>query len=284
MEETPERNCEFESPDIFSLFNNYLLLFFGASCILSYIFIQQLLLTMGQLRLGILAAPILGIILPIYFVTRRFPGGVKKQLLIRKPRVPMVLYVSLATLVVVVIVDHIYMLSLRFLPPPNDYIEGLKELKPSGVPAIVATFLGLCIAAPIAEEVIFRGVIQRIFSRNMAGVFAIMLAGLFFGIMHFTPHLLPTMFAFGVFVGYLFFATSNLVYPILAHCAFNTVAFVQLVFANEADIVFTSVYDHTYWVLGGSVAIFFYLMTKIRKGGSVETDPPHNHSGNSMSN
>ena len=283
MEETPESNYDFEPPDIFSVFNNYLLLFFGASSILGYVLIQQLFVTLDQLQLGILVSPILGIMLPVYIITRRFPGGFKEQLLVRRPRTSLALYVFLATLAVVVIVDHIYLLSLRFMPPSTDYLEGLMKIKPTHPMSIVVTYLGLGVVAPVGEEVIFRGIIQRVFGRNMRGVLAVVLAGLFFGIMHLAPTLLPSMFVFGVFLGYLFFATSNLTYPILAHCTFNTVAYLQLVMASNGQMASVPFYPNSYWALGGSLVAVSYLLLRINKGALDVSKAPQNNLDSSKS-
>jgi len=281
MEENLKGNPELEPPDIFAVFNNYLLLFFGFSCILSSVFIQQLFVMMGQTRAGIVIAPVLGVILPVYLATRRFPAGFRKQLLIRRPQVLLATQVLVATLLVAVIVDYVYALSERFTTAPVDYIDGLKEIKPAGVPAIVFTFLGLCVLVPLAEEVVFRGLIQRVFTRHMGGVLAMVLAGAFFGVIHLTPQLLLSMIAFGIFLGFLFYATSNLTYPILAHCAFNTISYVQLVTLPAEKLASVPPYTQNPWVLLLTTAAVAYLLVRIKKGGSVSAKSPHDVSSDS---
>lgn len=281
MEEKLKGNHEFEPSDIFAVFNNYLLLFFGFTCILSSVFIQQLFVMIGQTRAGIIVAPVLGVILPVYLVTRRFPAGFRRQLLVRRPGLLLAGQVLIATLFVVVIVDYIYAVSEKFTTAPLDYIEGLKELKPSGAPAIVLTYLGLCVFVPVAEEIVFRGLIQRVFTRNMGGALAVLLAGAFFGVIHLTPQLLPSMIVFGIFLGYLFFATSNLTYPILAHCVFNTVSYVQLVTLPAEKLASVPPYTRNHWVLLLTLAAVVYLLVRIKKGGSVSAKTPHDASSDS---
>jgi membrane protease YdiL (CAAX protease family) len=167
MEDDFKGNHELGPPNIFSAFNNYVLLFFGVTCLLSSVFIQQLFFMLDELRAGLVVAPILGIILPVYAITRRFPTGLRRQLLIRRPRFFLTLYVFLATFAVVVIVDYIYAVSQTFMEPAADYVEGLKKLKPTGAVATAVTYLGICVLVPLAEEIVFRGLVQRIFSRNM---------------------------------------------------------------------------------------------------------------------
>lgn len=281
MEENFKGNQELGPLDIFAVFNNYLLLFFGFSCILSNVFIQQLFVMMGQTRAGTVVGPVLGVILPVYLVTHRFPAGFRRQLLIRRPQVLRTAQVLIATLLVAVIVDYIYVLSAKFTAAPAEYVEGLKELKPSGGPAIVLTYFGLCVFVPLAEEIVFRGLVQRVFTRNMGGVLAMVLAGAFFGVIHLTPQMLLSMIAFGIFLGYLFYATSNLTYPILAHCAFNTISYVQLVTLPVEKLDSVPPYTRSPWVLLVALAATAYLLLRIKKGGSVSAKPPHDVSGGS---
>jgi membrane protease YdiL (CAAX protease family) len=227
-------------------------------------------------RAGLIVAPLLGIILPVYLLTRRFPTGFRKQLLIRRPELLSTLYVLVATSCVVVIVDYIYALSQKFMTPPADYVEGLKELKPDGAVAIGVTYAGICILVPLAEEIVFRGIVQRVFARNMGGALALVLAGTFFGVIHLTPQLLLSMIAFGIFLGYLYFVTSNLTYPILAHCALNTVSYVQLVVLPEDELASVPPYARDYWILALSVAVLAYLLGRMKKGASASPTTPRN--------
>jgi len=122
-------------------------------------------------------------------------------------------------------------------------------------------------------------VIQRVFSRNMNEVLAFVLAGVFFGVIHLTPQLMLSMVVFGVFLGYLFYATSNLTYPILAHCILNSVAFYQLMLTSDEEVISNPFYTGSYWILGASVAVLFFLLIKIKKGDSVLPKAPHSRSG-----
>lgn len=279
MQEDMKDNLEFETPDIFSALNNYVLLLFGLACVLGGVLVQQLFHSVGQLHLGMVVAPVLGIILPVYVATRRFPAGFRGQLRVRRPRFLVGLYVMVATLCAVAIVDWLYALSQRMMTTPHEYVEGLKELKPTGTWTAVTTFFGICVLVPFAEEVVFRGIVQRVFSRNMGSALALVLAGVFFGVIHLTPQLLLSMVAFGIFLGYLFFATSNLTYPILAHCTLNTISYVQLLTLPEGELASAPPYVHNYWVLLLSFVLLFYLLARIRKEASAAAKAPRDRPG-----
>jgi membrane protease YdiL (CAAX protease family) len=223
----------------------------------------------------VLVGPIAGIIFPVYLLTRRFTMGFRQQLDIRRPTVRTGLYVLIATFFAVVIVDYIYVFSQNFMLPPVDYVEGLKELKPTGPLSVFITFMGLCIVVPIGEEIIFRGIIQKVFARNMGVVVAFILAGVFFGVIHLTPQLLLSMIAFGIYLGFLFYATSNLFYPILAHCILNSVAFVQLLYTPVDETALPPFYVQNFWTLIPALLALAYLLYRIKKGDPVKTKAPY---------
>ena len=147
MEERRHSNAEVKRPSLFAAVNNYFLLLFGASCLISSLYIQQVFVVLDQYRIGISIAAFLGIILPVYFLTRRFGGGVRLQFRISAPRSPQFVFVLLATLCSVVIVDHIYIISQQFRPVPEHYMEALQSLKPTSVWAFALVFLGMCALA-----------------------------------------------------------------------------------------------------------------------------------------
>jgi membrane protease YdiL (CAAX protease family) len=273
MERPTESNTDLSRFDIFSVVNNYFLLFFCGSCVLASMYLQQMFLMMGQYRLGISVSAVVAIILPVWMLTRRFSRGVRRQLRLARPRLHPMVMVILATLAVVVVVDHIYLINQRFSPVPEYYTEGLRDLRPDDAGTFLLTFLGLCVFVPLAEEMVFRGVIQQIFTRNMGGVLGFVLAGLAFGVVHLNPHLLISISFFGIYLSFIYYATGNLTYTITAHALFNTVALIQLTATSveEANLPFY-LQDVRVFVIALVLLIFFLF--KIKQGGS-ETKPPY---------
>jgi hypothetical protein len=182
--------------------------------------------------------------------------------------------VVMATLATVIIVDHVYLISQRFSPVPEYYTDSLRDLKPHDAWTFTLTFLGLCVLVPLAEEMAFRGVIQQIFSRNMGPVLGFLLAGLAFGAVHLNAHLLVSISFFGVFLGFVYYATGNLAYTIVAHSLFNAVALAQLT-AMPLDAPYEIPFylrDVRFFVV--ALVLLVYFTFKIKQGGS-ETEPPY---------
>lgn len=279
MEQRPESNTELRRLDIFSVVNNYFLLFFCGSCVLASMYLQQMFMMVGQYRVGISVSAVLGIILPVWLLTRKFSQGFRHQLRMARPRVQTLVTVAVATLAVVVVVDHIYLINQRFSPVPEYYTDSLLDLKPSDAWTFILTFVGLCVLVPFAEEMVFRGVVQQIFTRNMGGVLGFLLAGLIFGAIHLNAHLLISISFFGIFLGFVYYATGNLTYTIIAHSLFNGVALIQLTVMPESarsDLPFY-LRDIRIFVLALVLLVFFLI--KMKQGGP-ETEPPYSIEGN----
>ena len=260
--------------DVFTAVNNYFLLFFCASCVLSSMYIQQLFLVTGQNRLGIGVSAFVGILVPTYLLLRRFPSGLPGQLRIARPRIHRLILVIVATFTVVVLVDQIYVINQRFTPVPDDYAEAIRDLRPTNAIQFAITFAGLCLLVPVAEEVIFRGIVQQVFKRNMGAVLAVFLAGATFGAVHLNPHLLISITVFGVFLGYIYHVTGNLTYTIISHAVFNMVAFAQLAFQSEVEASALPFYVADVRIVVASIVIFIFLLFKTKEGGP-ETEPPY---------
>jgi membrane protease YdiL (CAAX protease family) len=259
--------------DLVAAVNNYFLLFFCASCVLSSLFIQQLFFVAGLYRVGIGVSSIFGILLPVYLLTRKFPEGFFGQVRLRKPRVHRLILVIVAAFAAVVLIDQIYVINQHFSPVPEDYADAIRDLKPHGPLEFVVTLVGLCILVPLAEETIFRGLIQRIFTRNMGPWVGVVLAGSIFGAIHLNVHLLISITIFGWFLGFLFQTTGNLLYSIVAHMIFNGVALAQLVSDESVEGGNLPVYLRDVWIVIVALVLMVFLVAKIREGGS-ESEPP----------
>lgn len=79
----------------------------------------------------------------------------------------------------------------------------------------------LCVAAPLAEELLFRGVLLGWLSEKMGSAEAIVVSGILFAMAHTNwPDQLPLAFL-GVGLGLAYRRTASIWAPIAMHCAFN---------------------------------------------------------------
>ncbi len=260
-------------PDLFDVVNPYALLVFAASCLLATVAVQDLFYVAGHPRAGIAAAALVGTIVPAWLLTRRFRGGIRAQMRLRRPRAVVLAHVVAATLCAVVVVDAIYALSQRFLPASEAYESLVRGLRPDGPGELVVVALGLCVLVPLAEEILFRGFVQQVLERNVGRVTGMVLAGLLFGAAHLDAHLLLSVTAFGLFVGYVFHATRNLTCSVAAHAVFNGVALVQLVASPDGSIEQPPFYLRDERIMVGATILLALLLLRMPRGGP-QTGPP----------
>jgi membrane protease YdiL (CAAX protease family) len=166
-----------------------------------------------------------------------------------------------------------YLFSQHFFPIPDNYIENMLALKPGGPGSFVLLFVGICVIVPFAEEILFRGIFQQVFNRNMGPVLALLLTGLFFGVAHFSTHLLLSVTLFGIFLSYIFYATGSVTYPIIAHGLFNTVSFFQLLLLEEERLAEPPFYTRHPWMFVASLIIVVWLCAGIKKGSFRSGSP-----------
>ena len=92
----------------------------------------------------------------------------------------------------------------------------------------------LCIAllVPLAEEVVFRGVLLSAFSTRLPSSVANFLQASLFGLAHAHPIATPAFFVFGLVAGRLTRSSGSLRPALIAHVVTNAIAGVSLAFAG----------------------------------------------------
>lgn len=122
-------------------------------------------------------------------------------------------------------------------------------------------YLVVCILAPLAEEVIFRGAVLRTMLEHWEGSkrwTAIIISALLFGLAHMNPAQIPHAFLMGILLGWLYERSRSLIPCVVLHCVNNTIAYLMTAAYPAPDITLRD-------ILGGSqraewMAIGFSIM------------------------
>jgi membrane protease YdiL (CAAX protease family) len=110
-------------------------------------------------------------------------------------------------------------------PIQKMYEELVKVLVHAGSPGeLLFVIVVVAVVPAIAEEMLFRGLIQRTFERLMSPVVSAVLAGTVFGLYHLNPSELVPLIGLGVFFGLLRYRSQSLVVPMVAHFLNNLMA------------------------------------------------------------
>jgi uncharacterized protein len=89
---------------------------------------------------------------------------------------------------------------------------------------VIGGFFAIAVAAPLVEELLFRGLLQNAFARRMPIWAAILLSSLFFAAVHLQPYAIPGLMSLSIAFGYLYHRTGSLRMNILLHMANNAAA------------------------------------------------------------
>lgn len=101
----------------------------------------------------------------------------------------------------------------------------------------VFSFVTIVIAAPVFEELLFRGIILDGLLRKYSPTKSIIVSSIFFGIVHLNPWQFVAAFVIGILSGWIYYKTRNLSLSILIHAVNNLVAFVSMSFMDAETIL-----------------------------------------------
>lgn len=82
-------------------------------------------------------------------------------------------------------------------------------------------FLNIVLIAPVLEEIIFRGIVLKLFLRKYSAINAIVLSSLIFSVSHFKPIGFLYLFVYGLLFGYAYIKTNSLIISIFCHSMIN---------------------------------------------------------------
>lgn len=136
-----------------------------------------------------------------------------------------VLGVPIGVLTQLAIVPLVYLPLSRIWPSTfseDELAENAERLvdRASGA-AMVLLVLMVCVGAPIVEELVYRGMLQRAFSARLHRLAAWIVVAAWFAVIHFRPVEYPGLFVFGLVAGAAVLVTGRLGTAIATHIAFN---------------------------------------------------------------
>ena len=112
-------------------------------------------------------------------------------------------------------------------PEQQDIINNVLSEDSLGVLAFMV-FFGM-LAAPIVEELIFRGFLQSAVRITCGKMQTVLTSGFIFALIHWNAHVFLQIFVLGLLLAYLFEKTGSLVAPITVHICHNTVTLAFLI-------------------------------------------------------
>ena len=169
-----------------------------------------------------------GVILipPIYFLS------IKEQPIFKSLRINIVSLKTIKnTLIfssgVLIIFDTMDRIIHKFIPPPEYIIDLGEIMRPDSTLGYIFLFLAVVIVAPIGEEIVFRGFLQKFLEKYWKDITrAVLVTSLFFAMIHFNPFWTIQIYLLGVILGFLAWKTNSVIPSIVLHIINNGSAFI----------------------------------------------------------
>ena len=119
------------------------------------------------------------------------------------------------------------LVSLTFLlwPPPAFFLKLMQQISgPGNMSEHLLTLSLAGVLGPVAEELLFRGLIQQGLVRRYGARSGILAAALLFAVYHLNPWQGVAAFQLGLLLGWLTYRSGRIGYAVALHCANNLVA------------------------------------------------------------
>ncbi|MDO5520220.1 MAG: CPBP family intramembrane metalloprotease [bacterium] len=146
------------------------------------------------------------------------------------------IYIVLTALAASFSIDLIILLVAAIFPHALSNYENLMDA--AGIGSSAIAFLTAAFLAPIGEECIFRGVIQRKAEKFMPFVLANLLQAFLFGVMHWNIVQSSYAFVLGLILGYIRHKYQTVRMSVLFHMVFNIIGqTVPMLTADLSDTV-----------------------------------------------
>jgi len=113
------------------------------------------------------------------------------------------------------------------VPEQQDIINKILNEDSLGVLTFML-FFGM-LAAPVIEEILFRGFLQSAARTAFGKLKAILISGSLFALIHLNVHVFLQIFILGLLLAYLFEKTESLIAPITVHICHNTATLAFLI-------------------------------------------------------
>ena len=169
-----------------------------------------------------------GVILvpPIYFLTIK-KKPILESLRIKTVSLPTIKNTFIFSVGILIAFDTLDRIIHKFIPPPEYIIDLGEIMRPDSTLGYIFLFLAVVIVAPIGEEIVFRGFLQKFLEEYWKDITrAVLVTSLFFAMIHFNPFWTIQIYLLGVILGFLAWKTKSVIPSILLHIVNNGSAFI----------------------------------------------------------
>lgn len=158
---------------------------------------------------------------------------------------------------------------VRLVPVPPENFDPFAELmdEPAGRLAVVLLAVAI---APLLEELVFRGLLQRRLERRWGAAGGVAATSLLFAVIHFLPWIFPLHFVLGLAFGYAVYVTRSVWAGVILHAANNATAMVGLILQpgrpEQLPTLWTTGPNAEWWQAVAATIVFALVLAWVARG------------------
>ena len=135
---------------------------------------------------------------------------------------------------IIILFDAFERIIHQIVPTP-DYIINLGQImRPDSTLSFIFLFLAVVVMAPIGEEIVFRGFLQKFLEEHWKDITrAVLITSLIFAMIHFNPYWTIQIYLLGVILGFLSWKTKSIIPSIVLHSLNNGISLILTIFENS---------------------------------------------------
>lgn len=202
----------------------------------SDLMVQFLVLGLGGSGFAaVLVGSVAGVLAPLYWIGRRLGPSFGADLGLIPPRPGILLASAFMAVAALLPVSQLAELSLRLLPPGEEWILRANADIPRTGPEIALAFVTAVLVVPVVEEILFRGLIQRWVASFLGPGQAVYYAAALFALAHLQLWLFLGLLGVGLVLGFIFRATGSVIACAVAHALHNALSLGLMLQAGESS-------------------------------------------------
>tara|TARA_B100001559_G_scaffold181843_1_gene152122 strand:- start:1518 stop:2309 length:792 start_codon:yes stop_codon:yes gene_type:complete len=187
---------------------------------------------------------------PIYYLNFK-KLSIINSLRIKRVSFNVIIYSILFSIGIIILFDALDRIIHQIVPTPDYIIDLGKIMQPDSTLGLIFLFLAVVIMAPIGEEIVFRGFLQKFLEEYWKDITrAVLITSLFFAMIHFNPYWTIQIYLLGIILGFLSWKTKSVIPSVILHSINNGVAFIFTVSDN---------YNFNFYLWGNYVSPFFII-------------------------
>ena len=228
----------------------------------------------GGLFLPALAGAGIGVFLPLLMMNRQSGLKIDRDLRLNNPGGMTLLIAGAMAIASLVPTSLLAELSLWMHPPDPDWIALFQDNLPHTPLGYAIAFVAVVLAAPLAEEIIFRGLLHRLASRQWGGVAATILSSLIFAIIHGEPWLFFGLMGVGLMLGVVYETTRSVTACWVAHAVHNGISLGLMISSGEVVIESDPITSQD-WAWGGLSLLVLIILARWLTTRTTSTRAPN---------